>query len=480
MLKNLGDRQKGDPQRILEIPFALTDSGNAELIASTYGDCLRYNHRIGKWLIWRSGAWSIDVKGEVFLMAKDAARSRLVGAADISDDTIRRKRVEWAIASESKHRLEAALELAKREPPLSDAGDTWDADPFLFGVGNGVVDLRSGKLRLAVPEDLMMLRSGVLYDPSATCPRFDQFLFEVFGGNAEMVCFIQKAIGYCLTGDTSEQCIFLCYGSGANGKTTFLETVRNLLWSYAHNLPFSSFEVKARSGIPNDLAGLVSKRFVTASETSENSSLNEARVKALTGQDLATARHLYSEYFSFSPTAKHWLSFNHKPRVTDDSHGFWRRVRLIEFSTTFDGEQQDKSLNATLRAEASGILLWAVKGCLLWQTEGLGMPATIRKATELYRSESDSLAEFLEEEYEVCPDGFVESAALRRRYECWAANYGEVPLSIRAMATRMHTRGVVSTRGGNPRVRGWRGLRPKVEPFTRSQDSRTDVDNTIQ
>ena len=352
--------------------FPTTDSGNAELIAAKFPDSMRFNHRRKRWLIWKDGRWIEDCEGEVFRLAKEAARDRLAAAAKLGNEDHRKEAAAWALASESQYRLKAALELAKHTKPLSDAGDNWDSDTFLLGVNNGVVDLRTGTLRPARPEDRITIYADAAYDPGALCPRFEQFLSEVFLADAELVGYVQRAVGYCLTGAVSEQCLFLCYGEGANGKSTLLETLRDVLGGYAHNLPFSAFELDGRSGISNDMAGLVSKRFVTAVETNEGARLNEGRLKALTGGDRCTARFLYGEYFSFDPTAKFWLAFNHKPRVTDDSNGFWRRVRLIPFTARFSDSNRDKDLPMKLKAEAAGILAWVVRACVLWQRLGLG------------------------------------------------------------------------------------------------------------
>ena len=462
--------------------FPLTDSGNAELIATKFSNCLRFDHRRKRWLVWKHERWTEDHDGTVYRMAKEAARDRLKAAANVGDDDKRESLAKWAIQSESEYRLRAALNLAKTTLPISDVGDGWDSDRFLLGVRNGVVDLRTGKLRPARPEDRITIYTDAAYDPAAQCPRFELFLSEVFLGDAELAGYVQRAVGYCLTGAVSEQCLFLCYGEGENGKSALLEAVRDVLGGYAHNLPFSAFELHERSGISNDVAGLVSKRFVTAVETNESVRLNEGRLKALTGGDRCTARFLYAEYFSFDPTAKFWLAFNHKPRVADDSHGFWRRVRLIPFNARFSDGNRDKDLPAKLKAEASGILAWAVRGCMLWQRHGLGLPPAVSEATRVYREESDPLAEFLEG-YEYCPDGVVESAQLRWDYQQWAIANGEKALDSHAFAARLRARGCERVRVGNKRDRAWRGLKRKdstLAEFSDSADTRTDADAEIQ
>ena len=244
------------------------------------------------------------------------------------------------------------------------------------------MNLQTGRLLNGTLSQRITRHTDVAFDPAAQCPQWERFQADIFNGDAELVTFIHRAIGYSLTGDTSEQCLFPCYGGGANGKSTFLEVVRHVLGGYAHNLPFSAFELHARSSIPNDVASIVGKRFATACETNESARFNEARVKALTGSDTISARFLYSEFFSFTPTAKIWLAFNHKPVVADDSEGFWRRIHLIPFLREFKGDAADKDLKAKLCSEAPGILAWAVRGCLAWRTEGLQPPATVKAVTQ--------------------------------------------------------------------------------------------------
>jgi len=461
--------------------FPQTDAGNAELIAAMFGPRLRFDHNTQRWLCWRDGKWTADCDGETVRMAKPATRIRLSAASRVGDDEKRESAVSWALRSESRYCLHAAIDLAKSTPPIADPGTHWDRDPFLLGVQNGVLDLIRGELRQARPEDRITIYSGIAFDPLATCARFERFMVEVFQGDDETISFVQRAIGYSLTGNSSEHCLFLCCGHGCNGKSTLLEIVRTILGGYAHNLPFSAFELTGRSTLPNDVAGLRLKRFVTAVETNENIRLNEGRIKALTGGDCMTARFLYKEYFSFDSTAKLWLAFNHRPQVTDNSHGFWRRIRLIPFDATFT--QPDKTLLAMLKLEASGILNWALRGCLLWQEHGLGSPPAVAVATAEYRKESDPLSEFLDEGYTVAPQAFVASAVLRADYETWLLASGAAPMDHRSLSNRLRERGFVPDRSGRDRVRGWRGLRRKADVLPTNAtpaDTRTDADAESQ
>ena len=316
--------------------FPLTDAGNAELICYLFGDRLRFDHRRQRWLVWDAHLWQEDPDGEPMRLVLEAARVRYRDAEHILDSKERERTAKWAIGSEARQRIDAALHVGKNMPPITDSGEGWDADPWLLACANGIVDLRSGNLRPGCPEDRITMSTGVVYDPVAKAPRFERFLEEVFEGDHELISFVNRADGYSITGDTSEQVIFVCHGVGANGKSTKFAALRAGLGDYAHNAPFSTFEKRRQGEIPTDLADLDRRRLVTASETGESTRLNESRIKALSGGDPITARHPYGRFFTFDPTAKLWLSVNHRRVVGDDSHGFWRRMRLIPFERQFD------------------------------------------------------------------------------------------------------------------------------------------------
>lgn len=381
--------------------FPLTDTGNAELIAYQYGDRLRFDHRQGRWLAWAEHHWINDPDGEPVRLAIEAARVRFRDSEHILDTKERERAAKWAIGSEARPRIDAALHIAKNLPPVADSGEGWDSDSWLLGCANGIVDLRTGNLRPGRPEDRMTMSTAVAYDPTAKAPRFERFLEEVFEVDDQLIDYVQRALGYSTTGDVSEQSIHICCGQGANGKSTFFNAIRSALGDYAHNAPFSAFEARARDTIPTEIADLDRRRFVTASETGESRRLNESRVKALSGGDPISARHLFGRFFTFDATCKIWLGVNHRPAVKDDSHGFWRRVRLIPFDRQFGEGEADSRLIERLRGEAEGILVWLVKGARHWQDFGLHAPESVLDATEAYREESDPLAEFLAQRCEI-------------------------------------------------------------------------------
>jgi putative DNA primase/helicase len=213
----------------------------------------------------------------------------------------------------------------------------------------------------------------------------------------------------------------LLYGTGGNGKGTFTNQLWRVLGDYSWNMPFATIEARDRAAIPNDLAALVGRRFVVASETNDGTRLNESRIKALTGADPITARFLHGEFFEFEPVAKFWLSVNHKPVVRDESHGFWRRIRLIPFTKTFP---IDQTLADRLNAEASGILAWAVRGCLRWRCEGLDAPRVVIEATAEYEEDSDPLCEFLHEACRLDADAKAAGGELYFHYKQWAERRG--------------------------------------------------------
>lgn len=400
--------------------FRLTDSGNAKLFARIYAEQARFDHRRKRWLLWRGHHWARDEVDAVIQLAKDSAEVRYVWAQSIDDLKRRTATATWAIKSESRHRIEAALRLAQAEQDIANDGRGWDPDPYLLGVRNGVVNLRTGRLRGGRPEDQVTMQASVAFDSDALCPRWEQFLREVFDSDDELIDFVSRALGYSLTGDTSEQCLFFCYGSGGNGKTRLLNAIRFTLGSYAADTPFATFEMSGRSAIPNDVAALVGKRLVTASESCETARLNEARLKALAGEDPLTARFLHGEYFTFQPSAKLWLSSNHKPLVRDTSSGFWRRVRLIPFLRSFKGSAEDRTLGASLGAESSGILAWAVRGCREWQKLGLKPSTAVVDATEDYRAESDPLTDFLADRCILDASASAGATELFQAYQSWA------------------------------------------------------------
>ena len=369
--------------------YSMTDSGNAEALAASYGHCFRFDHRRRLWLEWNAPVWTLDADREISRQAHALIRRRLAAAADIADSKVSQAHAKWAMACERRERRAALITLAQDEQVFALAGDEFDQHPMLLACSNGVIDLETGDLRPGAREDYLTRSTSVAYDPDAEAPRFLQFLEEIFCGDEALINFIWRAVGYSLTGLTREEVVFFLFGGGSNGKTVFQNAIKSVVGDYAWTTPFSTFELNQRQSIPNDIAALVGRRLVIASETSSGTRLNEALLKKLTGGDTVTARFLHGEFFEFKPILKLWLAANHKPEVRDDSVGFWRRVRLVPFRAAFTdtpdeahGELPiDPTLATQLAAERPGILAWAVNGCREWHRHGLAAPASVTEAT---------------------------------------------------------------------------------------------------
>lgn len=403
--------------RALDDRDRLTEAGAAERFARLHGDDVRFDHRRDRWLLWQGHRWLPDADAAMTRLALDFARDWQREALEIGDRERREKTITFAIRLERRDAMSNMLALAKALKPIADAGDAWDRDPWLFGVSNGVVELRTGTLRPGRRADHLTMSASVAFDVEARCPRWEQFIAEIFATNTELIDFVHRAVGCSLTGDVTEQCLFLLYGTGSNGKGTFANRLKRVLGDYSWNMPFATIEMRDRTAIPNDVAALLGRRFVIASETNDGDRMNEARVKALTGCDPVTARFLHGEFFTFEPVAKFWLSVNHKPIVRDDSFGFWRRLRLIPFSETFP---VNPTLGEALAAEEAGILAWATRGCLAWQAHGLQAPAIVTDATREYERDSDPLAAFLDEACELEPTSIVRASEIYDHYKRWA------------------------------------------------------------
>jgi putative DNA primase/helicase len=418
----------------------LTDVGTSEAFALFYSEKFRFDYTRKKWVVFDGLRWRIDADGVTTEAIKEIAKKRLAAAALIEDDEYRKKAVKWALTSENRFRLSGGLELAQSKPPFPISTEQFDTDQYLLGCTNGVIDLRTGELRKGRQEDYIMKTTDLAYNPLAGCPRWLQFLDEIFLGNTELIDFIHRAIGYSLTGDISEQCLFICYGTGWNGKSKFLAILRALLGDYARNTPFSTFAEKNRDIATNDVAALAGVRLVTASETGESQRLNEARIKAMTGGDPITARFLYGEFFDYLPAYKVWLAVNHKPVIRGTDEGIWRRIRLIPFEASFKANP-DPYIEEKLKVELEGILRWADEGCLKWRKERLGMVEKVKTATEEYRQESDVIAQFLAECTIETETAKVKASDLYEAYKKWCEETGEEPISGNAFGRRMKEKG---------------------------------------
>jgi P4 family phage/plasmid primase-like protien len=435
--------------------FNLTDLGNAERFAARHGEGVRYCYPWRKWLVWTGARWRRDDAGRVHQLAKETVRAIYREASDAKDEDRRKALAKHASASESETRIRAMVELSKSERPISP--DELDADPWLLNTKNGTIDLRTGELREHRREDLITKLAPVEYDPDAAAPALEAFLERVLPGE-ELRGFVQRAAGYSATGDTSEQCMFIHHGPGANGKSTFQEAVSAALGDYAMRTPTETLLVKRAGGVPNDVARLKGARFVTASETEEGRRLAESLVKDLTGQDTISARFMWAEWFDFKPTHALHLSTNHKPEIRGTDAAIWRRIRLIPWAVTIPAAEQDKKLSEKLRGELPGVLAWIVRGCTEWLREGLKAPEEVRQATRAYRAEMDVLAAFLAD---CCQRGEDEEAfagELWGAWKRWCEETGERVGTQKRFGGQLAERGFLNHRDSRTGRKVWSGV----------------------
>jgi putative DNA primase/helicase len=455
----------------LEVHLPWSDQWNAERWVDDHGDDFRYVYPWKRWLVWDGHRWDIDHTEAVMRRAKDTIRQLLAGAQNF-DDELFKKFLSHIKTSLSANRLEGMLKLARSEPTIPLDPAVLDSDPWLFNCANGLVHLKIGKLTPHWRSVYCAKMSPVSFDADASCPIWEAFLDRIFGSNQDVISFLQRAIGYALTGDTSEQCVFMLHGSGSNGKSTLIETIHAVMGDYSRQAEFSTFIVRRKDDGPrNDIAALHGARFVAANEVSEGKRLSEAVIKQMTGQDTVTCRRLYEEFFSFHPTFKLFLASNHRPVIKGQDHAIWRRVRLIPFSVTIPDDEQDRDLQSKLREELPGILAWAVRGCLDWQNHGLGTPPEVVEATAHYRRDMDTLGDFLGECCVMGEQFHVTSKDLYEAYTAWCEHNGEEQESQKAFGTNLTDRGFAQLRIGSRQVRGRHGIGLVIDPRTDASDT---------
>ena len=313
---------------------------------------------------------------------------------------------------------------------LSANPDEFDQHGDILNVSNGIINLRSGALMDHDRNRKLSKISNVEYTDKIDCPQWRGCLSDIFAGDEALMRYVQKAVGYSLSGSTREQCMFFCYGTGSNGKSTFLDVVRDIMGDYASNTQADVLMIgQGRSGGPTpELARLKGARFVTTNETNEGVRLDEALIKQLTGGDVITTRFLYGKDFEYAPTFKIWMATNHKPIIRGRDLGIWRRIHLIPFNVCIPDEKKDRNLTYKLRKELPAIMNWAVEGCMLWQREGLKMPPIMQAAANEYKSEMDVVHAFLKQCTHEGP-GETKASDLFSAYLEWAKENNEYKMS---------------------------------------------------
>jgi putative DNA primase/helicase len=453
-----------------------TDLGNARRFVSRHGANIRFIPEWNKWIVWNGSRWEIDDDGAAMRLAKETVEvmySEALGLANEQDRTALLKR---AIRGQAEARLKAMVSLAESEATVVLPANKLDADPWVLGVQNGVVELKTGKFRPARREDMITKRANVAFDRKARCPNWLKFLDTVTGGDVSVQSYIQRLVGYALTGSVREEVMFVLYGTGNNGKSTFRETVHSFVGDYALAADAGLLiERKTPGGATPELARLKGRRLVSINETSENDHLNEARVKFVTSQDKITARNLYQGFFDFDPSHKTFLTTNHKPIIRGTDIGIWRRIHLLPFTVAIPPEKVEKDFRERrLMPELSGILNWALMGLAAYLKEGLNPPQAVLASTKEYREDMDVVGQWIAERCEVDPNATVPTSHAFNDYFQWATE--EVGWAFKMLKFRRN----ISDRGFPPEKgthgqRMIRGLRLKSTAVTPATQTAADV-----
>ena len=357
--------------------------------------------------------------------------------------------------------------LIRKDQRIAATADQWDRDTGILNTPGGVVELLTGELRQGSPSDHCTKATAVA--PGGDCPLWHKFLDRVTAGDKDLQAYLQKIVGYALTGSTREHALFFLYGTGANGKGVFLNTITAILGDYARVAPVDTFTVSTSERHPTDLAMLRGARLVAAQETEEGRFWAEAKIKALTGGDPISARFMRQDFFTFTPQFKLLVAGNHKPRLKNIDEAIRRRLHLIPFAVTIPPEERDDELPEKLRAEWGGILQWAIDGCLLWQADGLTPPAVVQDATREYFGDQDALANWIEEDCELGPEFWAALDHLFQSYKDFVRRSGEMPKTKYRLGQQLESAGFKRIRVPGPeRQRGFAGIAIKVKAMART------------
>lgn len=435
--------------------FLLTEKGNGERLAYYFGKNIRYVPRWMSWLIWNERFWEKDENGDIIRLAKITVEKISGEPSLFKPDDVHKH----FIKSQSKNAIYNMVELAKTETDIPISETKLDTKSDLLNTLNSTINLMTGMQRDFKREDYLTKGLELKFDPLASCPTFIAFLNRIFNNDQELIQFVKRALGYSITGKTSERCIFICYGNGRNGKSTLLDLIQFILGDYALRTPTSTLTAKNNdNGIPNDIARLRGARFVFASETEQTHKLNESLIKDLTGGDIITARFMRAEFFQFKPECKIWIGTNHKPRIHGTDEAIWDRIILTPFTVRIPREEIDIELPAKLQAEAEGVLAWLIEGAKEWYENGLNPPKSVLAATDTYRQESDILGQFIDDCCELLPDAVVSKSELFTKYEIWAKENTNHPISKIEFGRRLRDRGLQEAMKGHNNIRSWVGI----------------------
>ena len=425
-----------------------------------YGENIHYNYERKLWLIWNDKCWKWDDSGEIMRIAQKVARSIYGEITTKDDEDTAKAKAKWAATSEGNQRLCALVAVA--EPMASITLDQLDRDEWLLNCNNGTVNLKTGTLQPHNPADLITRVIDTDYDPDATSEEWVKFLNRIFDNKHELIAFIQRALGYSITGNQGEQAIFFCHGRGWNGKSTLLGAIRIILLEYAAEVEPAAFMVDKHKGSgPNEaIASLYKVNFCTSTEIEDGQKLSTSLLKRMTGGESLRCERKFEHGFNFRPQYKLWLCGNHEPEISDTTNSIWNRLKNIPFTVKISREERVKDYDVKLVEEHGKVILaWLVKGALEWQRVGLGEPSEIIEATQAYRDDQDVLHEFLNEKTKNQPSATCLMSELYLKYQQWGDDNGDkFLLGKKKFNERIAEKGYVKDIGGHNKPI-WRGLR---------------------
>lgn len=440
-------------------PF--NDKGSGRMLLEMFQDSAAYVAEWGQWLKWNGTRWEPVLEDYGLLMAMAVSDELTLQTAQAIEDGVPDELVgklqAWANKSGNLAHLKGAVAAAR--PSMTVSAKQLDRDMWLLGVENGILDLRTGQLVPAQQAHWITKKAAVVFDPNATSPTWLRFM-EQIQPDPEVRNYLQRAVGYSLTGDVTEECLFFCHGDGGNGKSTFFKPLMTMMGDYAAK-PVAKLLMRRHGETHStEMMDLVGARLAMCSEISSGAEFSEDVVKSLTSDEVINARRIGKDSTPFKPTHKLFMCSNPKPRVHETDSGIWRRVKLIPFQASFLGVERDTHLGDKLSAELSGILNWAIEGCLAWQRDGLQEPEAVKQATQEYREDEDALRDFINRR--CTSGGEVRHEEMYRAYAEWADASRLNALSPHKLSRELTARGFRHTRKGHFMEKFWVGvsLRP--------------------
>ncbi len=447
------------------------EDGDAWIFTNLQRDKFCYDHGIGTWFRWTGNYWEEDVIKDalaevdsvVEIYAKEASKQSIarINATKKQDEPAAGKaeRLEKGLLVrihhlQSVHRKRDVLILAAAgSDSLGITGDQWDLNPWLLGCKNGVVDLKSGEFRPGRPEDYIKTVAPTQWlDIETPAPTWERFLGEIYDGDKDLIAFVQRLLGYSITGLSTEHILPILWGKGRNGKGTLLETISDVLGPLAgaiqSEMLLSQARVRSSAGPSPDIMALRGRRIVWGSEVDEGRRLDIGKMKWLVGGDTLVGRHVHGKReIQFKPTHTLFLLTNHKPHIPAEEYAAWERIHLVPFTLSFvddpkgkNERKRDPYVKEKLIAESPGILAWLIRGCIAWQEEGLSPPDTVKEATEKYREDEDVIGQFVEEGCALSPTGKIQAKVFHDTYRKWCESNGHSPLNGKKFGERMRER----------------------------------------